>query len=84
MAGVLLTGCLVVPLPGDEKKVLRGSAVGDWQITKVEIGRTTRKEVEQTLGRPRLLADRSRRDSSLRGARRRTSGGLDHPFGAGV
>ena len=55
MAGVLLSGCLVVPLPGDETKVLRGSAVSDGQITKVEIGRTTRKEVEETLGRPFII-----------------------------
>ena len=55
LAGVLLTGCLVVPLPGNEKKVMRGSAVGDGQVAKVEIGLTTRKEVEATLGQPSII-----------------------------
>lgn len=60
LAAWLLAGCIAVPIPVAEKKVLSGSPVGAAQLAFLEPGRTTREETLKRLGAPALVWEDAR------------------------
>lgn len=48
----VVTGCIVLPIPTGDKKVLAGSRVSQETIARLQIGATSRRQVEQLIGSP--------------------------------
>jgi outer membrane protein assembly factor BamE (lipoprotein component of BamABCDE complex) len=59
-ATLLLAGCIVLPIPTGEDKVLAGTPVAEAQLTFVEPGVTTQAEVVERLGQPALVWEDAR------------------------
>lgn len=49
------TGCLVVPIPKGEDKVLRGVRIQEEEIARIQIGVSTQEDVRQQLGDPHVI-----------------------------
>lgn len=54
IAPLLLTGCLVIPIPTGDKVVMSGKRVSADTMDRIEVGVTTRQQVLELLGSPIL------------------------------
>lgn len=52
---IALTGCILIPLPTSESKVLLGQPVSDEQVALLAPGVSTQSDVIQLFGTPRIL-----------------------------
>lgn len=59
-ATLALAGCIMLPIPTSEDKVLAGTQVAEAQLTFVEPGVTTQAEVVERLGQPALVWEDAR------------------------
>lgn len=57
---VLVQGCIVLPIPTGEDKVLAGRAFGGDELSFIQPGITTRHEVTERLGEPTLIWEEER------------------------
>ena len=62
LLGMLLLsgGCMVLPIPTDEDKVLAGTPVSEQQLAFLTLNVTTRQEVIERLGNPSLIWEDAR------------------------
>lgn len=59
-ATLTLAGCIVLPIPTGEDKVLAGTPVADEQLAFLAPGRTTKAEVVERLGQPGVVWEDAR------------------------
>jgi outer membrane protein assembly factor BamE (lipoprotein component of BamABCDE complex) len=57
---LLACGCVVLPIPTDEDKVLEGRPVSEFQQSFIRPGETTREDVLRHLGQPYIIWEDAR------------------------
>lgn len=57
---ILQTGCVLLPMPVEERKVLAGKPVTEEQLAFLTIGATTKNEVMTRLGSPDVIWEEAR------------------------